>query len=96
MGKESLTIGDRTLLNKALSKRIADLTDSDKAVIRAREAYLSAFEYEAFKKILVEEIVLMDLNKTKLEKMCTEKGIDFKDAKNKADLVALLEAVEEK
>lgn len=96
MNKESLTIGDRTLLNKALAKRVADLTDSDKAVIRSREAYLSAFEYEAFKEILVEEVVLMDFKKTELEAMCTEKGIDFKDAKTKADLVALLEAVEEK
>jgi len=99
ISRETLSHKDKEMIEDILKKTPQELSDQDKKVLVARRPYLTSVEEEIFKVVFEGEVVeLTDLKKPALEAMCVEKGIDaevIKKAKNKAELIALLEGVEE-
>lgn len=92
--KEMLNPKDKELLERALSKKVEDLNEDDKRVIKARQGYLSSVELNAFSSILEEKEEKLTLTKKEIQEKLNEKGVEFPIKATKEELVGLLNEVE--
>lgn len=92
--KEMLNPKDKELLERALSKKVEDLNEDDKRVIKARQGYLSSVELNAFSSILEEKEEKLTLTKKEIQEKLNEKEVEFPIKATKEELVGLLNEVE--
>ncbi|HBI17148.1 MAG TPA: hypothetical protein DDY52_03295 [Candidatus Moranbacteria bacterium] len=56
ISRDTLSHGDKKLIEDVLKKTPHELTNQDKKILRARRNYLSAVEEEVFGKVLNEDV----------------------------------------
>lgn len=94
LDRTSLSLSDKTLLEKLLVKSPSALEEEEIGIIRARRAYLTSVEREIFKEVLEveeEQVEYSKLNKAGLEELCANREIVIPEGATKAVLVSLLE-----
>ncbi len=97
MDRNTLSVEDQKALTGALSAPMAVLTKDQKAIIRARRAYLTPTEQKTYAEVLTDtqeedqkQVDYTKLKKAELIALCEESDIETDDKMKKEELVKLL------